>query len=770
MNLEEQQRIESEASQMESLFNSGQYVDLEILARAFVERQPDIGFGWSVLGAALQLQGKDALIALRKAAELLPEDALAHSNLGNAQQSLGQYAQAEESYVLAISIDPSSAETNVNLGNALKAQGLLEKAEASYRQALILRPEFAEAHYNLGITLRDLGRLDETESHLRRAIQIHPIFAHAHVELGNTLKQAGQLHEAEAAFRAAILLIPTLAEAHANLGATLKTLGRPSEAEASFRHAIHLNPELAEAHSNLGAVLREMSRAIEAEASFRYALHINPEFADAHNGLAATLRDLDRLDEAVASCRNALRINANLAEAQNNLGVLLSDLGQFDEAELSFRLATQIDPDFAAAYSNRLFHMSHMEAVNAKTLFAEHRQFAKQFESPLVPNWPQHTNLKDPDRQLRVGFVSADLRNHPVASYLEPVLAHLAKSAQLSLYAYHNHAHEDDVTDRLRNFLPHWRSIAGLSDDAVAQRILEDGIDILVDLSGHTDRHRLLTFARKPSPVQLSWIGYAGTTGLNAMDYYMADRLSSPSGLLDSQFSEKLVQTPASAPFLPFKEAPPISDLPALSNGYLTFGSFNLVRKLNPSVIALWSEVLRAIPNARMLLGGMHSPTEIDILAERFIREGIARDRLTFHPKCAMQNYLRLHHQVDICMDTFPYPAATTSCHALWMGVPTITLAGETPVSRVGAALQKHAGLDQFVAVSKADYLAMAVYWSRNFAELATIRKELRVRFSQSAMGQSDAIASAFELALRAMWRRWCNGLRAESFEVSGVK
>lgn len=770
MNIEEQQRLESEASQMESLYNNGQYVDLETLARAFVERQPDLGFGWSVLGASLQIQGKDAVPALRKAAQLLPDDAVAHSNLGDALQSLGQYDEAIAHYLLSLKVDPNSAATHVNFGNALKAQGQLANAETSYKQALRLKPEFAEAYYNLGITLKDLGRLEEAETNLRQAIHINAHFGEAHIELGSTLKEMDRLNEAEVTFRQAIQLIPMLAEAHANLGATLRALSRPSEAETSLRQALHINPELAEAHSNLGAALRELSRPSEAEASFRQALRIDPELADAHTGLAAALRDLDRLDEAVACCRTALRINPNSAEAQNNLGALLSDLGRFEEAELCFRQAIQISPKFVQAYSNRLFHLSHMEAVDAKTLFAEHQKFADQFETPLIPNWPRHTNLRDPDRTLRVGFVSADLRNHPVASYLEPVLALLAGSSKLSLHAYHNHAHEDDVTLRLKTYLPHWRSIVGLSDDAVAQRIVEDRIDILVDLSGHTDKHRLLTFARKPAPVQLSWIGYAGTTGLRAMDYYMADRLYLPTGQLEDQFSEKVVQTPASAPFSPFKDAPPVSSLPALRNGYLTFGSFNLVRKLNPSVIALWSQVLRALPNARMLICGMHSLRESDILAKWFALEGIARERLTFHLKCAMQDYLKLHHQVDICLDTFPYPAATTSCHALWMGVPTITLTGETPVSRVGASLQKHAGLDQFVANSKTDFVEKTLYWSCRHMELASIRAELRVRFRQSAMGQSDAIASTFERALRVMWHRWCKGLPAESFEVQGFK
>ena len=443
-------------------------------------------------------------------------------------------------------------------------------------------------------------------------------------------------------------------------------------------------------------------------------------------------------------------------------------MGKLEEAEVCLRQAIQIDPALVHAYSNLLFHLSHMETVDAKALFAEHKKFATQFETPLIAKWPYHTNLRDPDRTLRVGFVSADLRTHPVANFIEPVLACLADNPKLSLHAYHNHGHEDQVTQRLKTYVPHWRSIVELSDDVVAQRIIEDRIDILVDLSGHTDKHRLLAFARKPAPVQLSWIGYAGTTGLSAMDYYMADRFFLPTGILDEFFSEKIVRTSASNPFLPYQDAPFVNDSPAIKNGFLTFGSFNLVRKLSPSVIALWSQVLRAVPSARMLLGGIQSESEVEVLAGWFSKGGVARDRLTFQSKCPMLDYLRLHHQVDICLDTFPYPGATTSCHALWMGVPTLTVTGETLVSRIGASLQNHAGLTRFVVSNELDFVEEALYWSHNHSELARIREGLRERFSKSAMGQPNAIASSFDSALRVMWLRWCKGLHAESFEVFG--
>ena len=256
------------------------------------------------------------------------------------------------------------------------------------------------------------------------------------------------------------------------------------------------------------------------------------------------------------------------------------------------------------AHSNLLFCLSHEEAISAQALFAEHCRFGEQFEGPLRANWPAHRNGRDPARCLQIGFVSGDLRNHPVAYFLEPLLAHLGASPALALHAYYNRAVEDSVSVRLRAQMKHWHRIAGLSDAALAEKISSDGIDILIDLAGHTAENRLLTFARKPAPVQVSWIGNPGTTGLSAMDYYLADRHFLPPGEFDGQFTEKLVYLPATAPFLPDDKAPPVNALPALNNGYVTFGSFNRISKLRPSAIALWARLLRALPSARMVLGG----------------------------------------------------------------------------------------------------------------------------------------------------------------------
>ena len=750
-----------------TLYKTGRYAELESGAHFLVGRFPDFGFAWKLLGGALQMQGKNALPAFQRVVELMPDEADAHYNLGVALKSLGLLADAAASYRRALQIKPDYAEAHSNLGNVLKDLGQLDDAVASYRQALQLRPDSADAHNSLGTALKDLGQLDNAVASYRRAVALKPKFFLAFYNLGNAQKDLGQLDDAVTSYRNALGIKPDFTEVHCNLGATLKDLGQYEGALESYRRVLELEPDSAEAHNNLGTALKDLRQRESALASYRRALELKPDFVDAHYNLGNTLKALGQYSGAAESYRRALEINPDFADAHNNLGNVLKDLGQHDDAVTSFCRALEITPDYSIAYSNLLFCLMHSETADAQALFAEHLRFADRFETPLRANWPQHLNPRDPERRLQIGFVSGDLRNHAVANFIEPVLAHLAQYPQLSLHAYYNHNVEDSVTQRLRGYLAHWHSIAALSDVALANKIREDGIDILYDLSGHTAKHRLLTFARKPAPLQVSWIGYPGTTGLSAMDYYQSDRFLFPGGRFSDQFTEKIVRLPASSAFLPSKDAPPVSALPALSNGYVTFGSFNHPRKITRSVIALWAQLLRALPDSRMLLGAMPEDGHYQMLTEWFAQEGIERERLDFHACCGMERYLGLHHQVDICLDTFPYNGGTTTFHALWMGVPTLTLAGHTLSGRAGASILGHVGLEASLAANNAaEFVQKGLYWADNLAALSDIRAGLRERFAKSARGQPAVVAAAMERALRIIWQRWCAGLPAESFEV----
>ncbi|HMK84762.1 MAG TPA: tetratricopeptide repeat protein [Steroidobacteraceae bacterium] len=554
------------------------------------------------------------------------------------------------------------------------------------------------------------------------------------------LLKAGQFAQAEARARALTERFPDRGMGFKTLGALLWARGCRKEGVVALESATVLLPGDAEAHSNLGKTLNELERYEEAELSLKRALQIDPAFSAAYLNLADMYQAQGRYAEAEATLRSGIALRTHAA----------------------------VDLPENLCHSSLLFLLSHNPALDGDSLFAEHCRIGALLESQLRSSWPRHSNVADEDRALRVGLVSGDFCNHAVANFIEPVLSRLGRCAGLELHGYYNNPAEDSVTERLRGYMQHWNLVSALPDPQMARRIMDDRIDILLDLSGHTSMNRLRVFARKPAPIQISWIGYPGTTGLRAMDYYLADRHFLPPGEFDRHFTEKLVYLPTGAPFQPHPAAPPIAPLPALDKGHLTLGSFNRIGKLNSATIALWSQLLRALPDARMLIGGIPpEPHQSDRLIERFAAQGVAAERLRLEPRGGMDAYLGLHHEVDICLDTTPYSGGTTTYHAYWMGVPTLTLAGPTPASRQGAAIMGQVGLDGFIATSAADLIDKGRYWAGHLAALAQVRAELRDRWLHSPIRGPEVIAASIERAFRHMWIRWCRRLPAESFEVA---
>ncbi len=785
------------------LYQRGEYAAAEVAARRLTEEHAQAGLGWKILGALLKTQGRDAeaLTVMRRAAALLPEDAQVLSNLGLVLADLGELAEAEGCQRRAIAARDDFAEAHYNLGNTLLAQRRHEDAVISYRRATELRADFALAHCNLGNALMELDRLRDAEGAYQRALALQPDLAEGHNNLGRNLKAQGRLHEAATCYRRALALRPNYAEACSNLGEALTVQGRLGEGEAALRQALLDKPDLAAAHYNLGNNLEEQKRTEEAEsawqsaiacqpdfaeamvvlaaswrarnrlddaeASLRRAIACRPDFAAAHYNLGNVLNQADRLDEAETSYRSAIALAPDLANAHLNLGVVLTALGRYTEADAALRQAIQLKPDSLLAHSNLLYTLSHHQAIDAAALFAAHRHFGEMVETPLRDSRQPYDNRRDPDRRLHVGLVSADFRNHAVASFIEPVLVELSGYPGLALHAYYNHAQEDHVTQRLRRHFAYWQAVADLSDADLARRIRADGIDILIDLSGHTAHHRLPTFAHKPAPIQASWIGYPGTTGLQSVDYFLADRFFLPVGEFDEQFTEAIVRLPASAPFLPFADAPAVGPLPALTCGHLTFGSFNRPTKISPAVVALWCELLRALPGSRMLLAAMRPDGRAEQLAGEFAANGIARERLLLQPRSDMRTYLELHQQVDICLDTFPYTGGTTTLHACWMGVPTLTLAGTTVPGRAAASTLGHVGLPGFIARDASEFVARGREWAADLEQLATLRAGLRERLQQSALGRPELVAAGLERTFRMIWQRWCQGLAPRAFEIT---
>lgn len=795
------------AAEMDSvvaLFGEGDYQDVVMRAQRMTTRFPEHEFAWKILGVALKLLGRnaDAIQPMQRAAALAPDDVEAHYNLGVVLQELGRLEEAEACYRRALELDPLYSDALLNLGATLSRLQRLEEAESTLRAVLLRDPECAAAHGNLGSVLLERGSLDEAVSCLHQALQLDPDNAGVHDNLGLALYRLQRLEEAEAQFRAALRIDPDRGGMHTSLGMALQEQGQLDEADGHFQIALQLDPEDARAHERRGSIHYVRGRLHEAETCFRRALQIVPDEAGIHFNLGRLLRKQRRFDEAEESLRRALALRPDnnagalnelgltlmdagaLGEAERclrrvleempdnagvlgNLGQILLSLGRLGDAEACFRGAQQLMPDDAALHSNLLYFLSLNDLLDAQALFAEHRSFAQRFEHmPDIGRGTSQRN-RDPMRRLHVGFVSADFNRHPVANFIDPVLAHLSHDARFTLHAYYNNLVNDSVTRRLRKHFAHWHAVPTLSDVELADAIRTDGIDILIDLSGHTAANRLPVFARKPAPVQATWMGYPGTTGMQSVDYYFTDCFHLPPGRFDGQFSEKLVHLPAAAPFLPHPDAPPVDALPAASLGCLSFGSFARPDKISRKTVAVWAALLRALPDARMVLGGMSDADACGLLLDWFHAEGVETGRLALHQRCDMSTYLGLHRQVDICLDTFPYNNGTTTLHALWMGVPTLTLTGATVAGRSGAAILGSVDLPDFVAHDVGDFVAKGVSWAGRRDELATIRAGLRERFLQSTRGQPNLVAEGVARALRAMWQRWCAGLPVESFEIS---
>ncbi|MDQ7979064.1 tetratricopeptide repeat protein [Paraburkholderia sp. SARCC-3016] len=577
----------------------------------------------------------------------------------------------------------------------------------------------------------------------------------------------GRLDEAVAAGRSLTERFPSLPLGWKVLGCGSYRLANYDDAFGALQKASELGPLDVEVLQALVSLLMAKNMHKDAEARCQAMLDIEPDNPEGHRIMGIVLLTQGRLKEAEQHARISTATSPDASGTQVTLGAILLQQGRHAEAATVFRRALELDPTYNTAFENLNFCLTHVENVEPEDLFAEHVRYGEHFEKPLKKRWKPHRNRKDPDRPLHVGFISGDFRGHAVANFIEPVLERLANDRSVILHAYSNTPGEDQVTDRLRQHFAHWHHIFGTHNDVAAEQIRADGIDILIDLAGHTANNRLLVMAHKPAPVQATWIGYPGTTGLTAIDYFLADRFWVPSEEFRSRFTEKIVYLPAMAPFKPEILCPPVNGLPALRNGYVTFGSFNRIEKLRRDVIELWAKVLHAVPGSRMMVGSMPKDSVPEELIGWFADAGIGRERLDFKPRASVAVYLQQHYHVDILLDTFPFTGLTTTMQALWMGVPILTMPGRTVPGRSGVTALSHVGLESFVADGVDDYVKKAVAHASDVQALATLRAGMRARCEASPMFNPDLIATSFTQALRVMWRRWCEGKPAQMFDVS---
>ncbi len=685
--------------------------------------------------------------------------------LGLVSCQTGRFEDAVTLIRQAIRLESRLPAYHNNLASALKALGRFQEAADCCRRALAIKPDYAEARYNLGIVLRGLGQPEAAAICFVQLLALHPGDAEVCWMLGCTLQDLDRSDEAAERYRQALALQPDYAEAHYNLGTLHQEQGRTEEAMACYRQTLAIKPDCLEAAINLGNLLQDQGQAAEAMAGYQRLLALRPDCAEAYINLGNLFQDQNRLEDAILRYEQALALKPEAVEAHNNIAKCLQAQGRLEEAIARLERVLELQPDHAAAHSNLLFARMQLPATTLPDALAAACRWDERHGEGLRALWPRHPPKSG--REIRLGFVSGDFRRHAVGFLTIAALEGLAQAGH-RFVCYTNSTTDDALTARFRSAAALWRPISGLSDPAAATLIRADGIDLLFDLSGHSAKNRLPLFARKPAPVQLTWAGYFATTGLAAMDYWLADRHQVPA-TADPWYREKIIRMPAGyICWEPPAEAPEVSDLPAARNGFVTFGSFNALRKITPQAVAVWSRILAQVPGSRLLLKApsFTSAGACERYRALFAAAGIAPERLDFVGATSRSQQFADTGAVDIALDSFPYCGGLTTLETLWMGVPVITLPGETLCSRHSYGYLTTLGLEDMVAASLEDYVALAVAWAEAPARLAAARAGLRGRMLASPVLDVPGFVRAFETACRTVWDLHQTGQAPRSIDV----
>ena len=778
-----------------ALHRAGRLEEAKRLYDALLAAEPDNPDAWQLLGLIALSRGDPGTAAanIRRAIAVQPNAAVYHVNLGLALRQGGDLTGAIASYRRAVQIEPGLAEAHNNLGNCLRETGDAEGAVAACRQATALRPTFAEAHLSLSRALQDLHRIAPAETAARRAVSLNPGLAAAHFQLGNILQVQGRFAESEGCYREVLRIDPSVYGVRVNLGNVLVALGRREEAGELYRDAIAADPNDLQAH--LGFIrtrmhLRRYDDAIHAlknapsggpdaardfaEIYFQIGMHFqerldyhaafvwlrkavatSANFALAHHNLGLVLQHQGRLQAAANNYRRAVDIDPTLIEARKNLAVMLLALGTPGDAINAYREGVGDHPELAEFQRLLVAATMYDPSWTSAARFAEARRLAAYAKT--TARLPVSAASRDPRRRLRIGYVSSDFRDHPVGRNIEPLLAHRDRE-RFEVTAYAELHRPDAMTEQLQRTVDRWRTTAGRTDADVAAQIHADGIDILVVLAGHLDENRLLVCSHRPAPVQVSFHDVT-TSGLEDVDYLIADRTVCPPKPAEL-FTERVIRLPSIYVHSPIAGAPDVMPPPLAAEGRVTFGSFNNPTKLNGATIALWGRILRAVPGSRLLLKfrrWFEAPELQDRLRSAFAAAGAGPDAVEFlSGDEPLVEHLQTYHRVDIALDPYPFTGSTTTFEALWMGVPVVTLAGETMMSRWSASMLKVLDLDDLITDSPERYVAIAASLASDPDRLATLRSSLRERIMRSPLVDGKLRARQIERIYRAIWTRWC--------------
>jgi len=696
-----------------------------------------------------------AVSSLRRALELDPFSSPdTHFELARALAAIGRNDQALQHVEITLKAKPS-ADALALLGGLLLATRRVQQAVDRLEEAVRLAPDRPDLLSTYALALQHRGDMDLAEQTFRKAIHLHPGFAEIRNNLGYLLVLRRQLPEAVEQLQQAIKIRPNFPQAHYHLALAYTGMGRVDEALASYRSALELGPRMADAWEALGRVLMDIRKYRDAVTAFSRAVAVRPT-AQAYILLSIAHGGLEELDSAIAATRKAVEIEPDSADAHDALAGELKWTGQFEEATIHLHRALELNPQHRSAHSKLVYSLLMQEGPTPVEILAEHVRWGRQQTGTIVP-LRRPANQAVPDRKLRVGYISNNFRNQAVSLFMLPILQHHDRSV-VETFCYSDVAVPDDTTARFQRYASQWRDSAVLSDEQLARQIREDRIDILVELTGHIGKGRLPVLAYRPAPVQISYIGYQGTTGVSAVDYVLTDDWADPPGVAEANYIEKPYRLPGSFfVYEPPALAPLVGPLPASSNGYITFGCQNAVQKVSPRAVKLWSRVMSAVPDSKLMLMTTHCTETNRRLLTQFAESGITADRVQLVPRTGPGQYYRRYNAIDIALDPVPFNGHTTTCDAAWMGCPTVTLSGQIYAHRFGGSVLRNLDLADLVTETEDTYVDAAVKLANDRERLAALRSNLRFVMQRSLITDGKRFTANLESAYRQMWKTWCS-------------
>ncbi|MBF0380061.1 MAG: tetratricopeptide repeat protein [Magnetococcales bacterium] len=745
-----QSTVDTTLSQAVELFKAEKYIEADKLCTTIIQSDPNHIDAINLLGVIAQKVNRhDLAIGLfQRAININNNIAILYFNLGLSLYHINQGEEAAKALDIAHNKDPGNKQISDFLNNITKKHLGNNTDNIPFDRA--------DDILQKGIALHQSGQVDRAIACYQQAIKNQPDNSSALCNLGSALKHQGKIKEAIIAYEKAITIKPDLIEAHNNLGNTMVESGRLDEAAICFDKAISINPEYATAHNNLGKVKQEQNRFAEAQASYQKALTIDPNFAHAYYNMGTLLAKLRKDEDAIASYKKAISINPDFAESHYNIGSCLYKQSKLHEAVYHFKKAISINPDYIEAHSNLIFCLDYIPDSDSELPKIQRKKWAKQHTEHLQSSWLPFKNSPERKRKLRIGYVAAEFWKHPNAEVFGPLLLnHDAENFEICCYAASDN--EDELTAKFKKISTLWTKTDGLDDETLATKIRQDGIDILVDLSGHSPFNRLMTFARKPAPIQIHAFGYPLGTNMKAMDYIFLDPVLIPENDR-SKFTEEIIDLSCVIHMNSDTLFPALKDPPVMENGYITFGAFNRLEKYTDTTYSLWAKILHKISTAKLLmktekLSNQNQQTKI---YSKFEKLGIPADRLILLGKTSKYEHLQANGDIDIMLDSFPLNGGITTLASLRMGVPVLTCEKLTRFLFTSSVLNV-LKLDEWRAKDEDEYVNLAVRFSKNIPYLKELRYDLRSRFDKSVLGDSKLYTQEVESVYRKLWIKWCD-------------